>query len=284
MPENGQSCILKMAAGSGFHSITGDWQFDDYSIDGVDTSRKISRGTLKNVKSAKSRKIAILNDNEFTLMGFVKLTTLSEEEIRKNEQIKLQQQLEIENERKAQAERIAEQERLEIEKQKELQQRIANFNEFISEANEFFQKGDYDLANISIQNAEANCPDDVSHLDLKKQIEKAIAIRLQEENALQAQQAIEQARMNANKVSLADKIAKLDKLPTIFGNVRTWMKFNNIENLEKSDLEVLANKIAELYSKMKPNEQKGWKDFRKWNDLSKVIGETDTKQIFKDLV
>jgi hypothetical protein len=69
MPENGQSCILKMAAGSGFHSITGDWQFDDYSIDGVDTSRKISRGTLKNVKSAKSRKIAILNDNEFTLMG-----------------------------------------------------------------------------------------------------------------------------------------------------------------------------------------------------------------------
>jgi hypothetical protein len=31
---------------------------------------------------------------------------------------------------------------------------------------------------------------------------------------------------------------------------------------------------------MKPNEQKGWKDFRKWNDLSKVIGETDTKTEF----
>jgi hypothetical protein len=82
----------------------------------------------------------------------------------------------------------------------------------------FFQKGDYDLANISIQNAEANCPDDVSHLDLKKQIEKAIAIRLQEENALQAQQPLKQARMNANKVfAMRIKIAKLDKYQLFLG-------------------------------------------------------------------
>ena len=32
-------CILKMSAGSGFHSITGDWQFEDYSIDSITLKR-----------------------------------------------------------------------------------------------------------------------------------------------------------------------------------------------------------------------------------------------------
>ncbi len=73
--EENQSCILKMSAGSGFHSITGDWQFDDYSINGLDTSKKVSRGLLNNQKSAKSRKIAEWNEN-LSLMGFVKLSIL----------------------------------------------------------------------------------------------------------------------------------------------------------------------------------------------------------------
>lgn len=71
--EENKSCILKMSAGSGFHSITGDWQFDDYSINGLDTSKKVSRGLLNNQKSAKSRKIAEWN-RKLSLMGFVKLS------------------------------------------------------------------------------------------------------------------------------------------------------------------------------------------------------------------
>ena len=30
IPTDGSSCLLKMSAGVGFHSITGDWQYDDY--------------------------------------------------------------------------------------------------------------------------------------------------------------------------------------------------------------------------------------------------------------
>ncbi|MBR0498650.1 MAG: hypothetical protein IJJ78_06190 [Paludibacteraceae bacterium] len=71
--EENKSCILKMSAGSGFHSITGDWQFDDYSINGLDTSKKVSRGLFGNRKSAKSRKIAEWN-GILSLMGFVKLS------------------------------------------------------------------------------------------------------------------------------------------------------------------------------------------------------------------
>ena len=75
-------CLFKMSAGSGFHSITGDWQFDDYSISKVE-GHKNRKGTIshtskginnegKEVKSAKSRKIAIWN-RDLYLPGFVKL-------------------------------------------------------------------------------------------------------------------------------------------------------------------------------------------------------------------
>lgn len=77
-------CILKMAAGSGFHSITGDWQFDDYSIDRIRENGRSTRGTKNGKDSAKSRKIAI-HDGKFELMGFVKLSLASDEEFSKNE-------------------------------------------------------------------------------------------------------------------------------------------------------------------------------------------------------
>ena len=83
IPSDGKSCILKMSAGSGFHSITGDWQFSDYSINGLDTSRTVSRGLLNKRKSAKSRKLADTDDG-LKLMGFVKLALIDEEEYKQN--------------------------------------------------------------------------------------------------------------------------------------------------------------------------------------------------------
>lgn len=62
--EDNQSCILKMSAGAGFHSITGDWQFESFIKTG-----QWDNGKLK----YKSRKVAIDN-GRFSLMGFVKLT------------------------------------------------------------------------------------------------------------------------------------------------------------------------------------------------------------------
>ena len=68
--DDGQSCILKMAAGSGFHSITGDWQYDDYSNTGY-----WQNGKNQGKKKYKSRKIAV-NGKAFTLMGFVKMSII----------------------------------------------------------------------------------------------------------------------------------------------------------------------------------------------------------------
>jgi CRISPR/Cas system CSM-associated protein Csm5 (group 7 of RAMP superfamily) len=85
-----KECILRLAAGSGFHSITGDWQYDDYfERIGVwteeDSRNKLcKRGDIGKQKY-KSRKLAFENGN-FLLMGFIKLTLLTKEEIEKAKQ------------------------------------------------------------------------------------------------------------------------------------------------------------------------------------------------------
>lgn len=286
LPENGEYCILKMAAGSGFHNITGDWQFDDFSIDFIDfiDGQRRNRGKIQGKEAAKSRKIAIQNGDQFSLMGFVKLRPISEQEIQQADEIRLQRQKEIENELKAQAELIAEQRRIEIKKQEELQQKQSFYKELILEATDLLQKGDFDAAASCVKKAEIKCPDEVSHFELKEQIEKAIAIRKQENDVLQAQQAIEQSRIASNKVALSEKIARNDKFGTIFGNLKTWMKLNEVTILQEVDVDALVSKLSELYSKMKPNEQKGWTEFKKWTDLSKVVGENVCKQISERVI
>ena len=65
-------CIIKLAAGSGFHSITGDWQYTDYTGGLLD--QKNNRDKLA---KPKSRKIAVTDDGDglfLDLMGFLKLT------------------------------------------------------------------------------------------------------------------------------------------------------------------------------------------------------------------
>ncbi len=68
---------LRLAAGSGFHSITGDWQFESHDIDFIFYNRGRSRGKYQHKNSAKSRKLVFEKDDEgnyyFYPMGFVAL-------------------------------------------------------------------------------------------------------------------------------------------------------------------------------------------------------------------
>lgn len=69
-------CLLRMAYGSGFHGITGDWRFSDHTstILRPDSKNKTWNATSRSKEPAryKSRKITGL-DVDATLMGFVKL-------------------------------------------------------------------------------------------------------------------------------------------------------------------------------------------------------------------
>lgn len=64
IPSDNSSCLLKIAAGSGFHSITGNWKYEDYDNTGLNDK------TGK--KKYKSRKIVEYKGN-LELMGFVEL-------------------------------------------------------------------------------------------------------------------------------------------------------------------------------------------------------------------
>ncbi len=71
IPEkNPTECLIKMSAGSGFHSITGNWQFPDFTRTDVYTF-----GPNEGKQRYKSRKIACLGE-QLTPMGFLKLQLL----------------------------------------------------------------------------------------------------------------------------------------------------------------------------------------------------------------
>jgi CRISPR/Cas system CSM-associated protein Csm5 (group 7 of RAMP superfamily) len=69
---NPDSCVLRLAYGSGFHGITGDWRFDNHleTIEKPDTKNMVYSQTTRQREPAryKSRKITGVE-----LMGFVKL-------------------------------------------------------------------------------------------------------------------------------------------------------------------------------------------------------------------
>ncbi|MEL7120912.1 MAG: type III-A CRISPR-associated RAMP protein Csm5 [Bacteroidota bacterium] len=72
--EDNLSCVLRMAGGSGFHSITGDWRFDDHTSTITVPDRQNMVYNFKNKQREparyKSRKVVA---SFMELMGFVKL-------------------------------------------------------------------------------------------------------------------------------------------------------------------------------------------------------------------
>lgn len=72
IPSDNNSCLLKIGAGSGFHSITGDWQYEDYDDTGFDGKYDKKKDKTIRKKKYKSRKIVDYND-ALSLMGFIEL-------------------------------------------------------------------------------------------------------------------------------------------------------------------------------------------------------------------
>lgn len=80
---NNNQCLLRLSTGSGFHGITGDFQFDNHTQTGIwsqndarkyKLSRKQSEQYVDKYMKFKSRKIAFTN-NEMYPMGFALLST-----------------------------------------------------------------------------------------------------------------------------------------------------------------------------------------------------------------
>lgn len=289
IPSDNKSCILKMSAGSGFHSITGDWQFDDYSISSIQSkgTKTLSFGcdiTGKIAKSAKSRKIAVW-DNHFDLMGFIRISVLSEEEYKALQEKKQRALAEREAKQKEQElkEKLERDER--EKKERELKKQTEEYNKYFAQAKQAYDNGKWKDAVSFAEKARAVFPDKSDELkDLIANAKSKIESMEKQEIINTANRKEEEDRKLKNSVPLSEKIANVEKLPTLFGNLKTWMEINNRESLSKEEESVLCEKIVSLYSSLKKRDKADWKSKRnKWKDLSLLLGDDFVSKLLKNL-
>lgn len=277
IPSDNSYCILKMSAGSGFHSITGDWQFEDYSNGRLDRKR----ADKKDLKTAgeilpKSRKIAVYGEH-FDLMGFVKLTAISEEEKEKERLA-----------REAIAREQAEKERLQKEEQerleKELKEKEEEFAHLYKLAEEAYSAEQWSEVLQRIKSAVCIFPDRSSRFDsLRKIANENIILQEQQKAIDEAKRKEEEEREIANSVPLAEKIAGASKIPTLCGSVKQWMKYNKLEELTEDDKVVLKSKLLDLGKSQKEKEVKKQMNSA-IKDLTLILGQDLAQQWFDEIV
>lgn len=274
IPQDNSYCILKMSAGAGFHSITGDWQFDDYSINGVDNSKKVSRGLLNDEKSSKSRKIACYEDS-LSLMGFVKLKPISDEEVAKRKQ-------EVEQREQGRIAEIQRQKEAEEREKREAEERQARYQSLIAEAKRLESEEKYEAALAKAKEVLSLYPSARELQDLIFDCQSKIDL-INSKAAIEnrAKQEAED-RIVANKIPLSEKIAKASKLGTLCGNVKTWLKYDN--KFSDEDYEAFKSKLKEIYYAMKSKEQKELQNFAKWKQISELVGEETASQWINEII
>lgn len=280
IPDDNEGCLLDMSAGSGFHSITGDWMFNDFSITEIDSNRGRSRGlgidtSGRLSKSAKSRKIAIYNDT-LNLMGFVILRKISKDKYEKF----LADRIEIDklNKEKREEKRgcIKSSDEIQREKEKEFQtlvDKAISFeeqNQFDS-ALEFYTKA-YDV--IPKNEIRETMDNVLDKIERQKQEEAQRKIE-------EGKRAEEEAKRERNKQPLSERIKAINKFGTLFTQVAKWMKDNGIETLSDEDNKSLKGKIQEIYSTLNPRDQKKMKSFGK--DLEKIISKELAEKWFSEI-
>jgi hypothetical protein len=271
IPSDNSYCILKMSAGSGFHSITGDWQFEDYSRTGV-----WDFGRNQGKQKYKSRKIAVYGEL-FDLMGFVKLTAISEEE---KEKERLAREALAREQAEKERQQRAEQERLE----NELKKKEEEYTRFYKLAEEACSAEQWSEVFQHIEIAVRIFPDRLSRFDSLKSIANENIILQEQQKAIdEAKQKEEEERKIANSVPLAKKIAGANKIPTLCGNTKQWMKQNCLESLLDEDKQVLKGKLLELCKTMKEKEVKKQINSA-LKDLKTILGQDLAQQWFDEIV
>lgn len=270
IPDDGSCCLLKMSAGVGFHSITGDWQFDDY-----DKTKFWTEGRNAGKKKYKSRKI-VEYDQRLQLMGFVRLRALSHEEASKRELNLLtqhhQQQDQMLNtirERETalqqkQAEELARRKAREEEKRKE-----ECYALLLRQARDAYNMEQWDEAKKKSEEAIALYPERAEATQLQTDIQKAIDI----DHFRQQEQAETQQRFNQ---PLADVIMKCSSAGNLAGTAAKWLKDGG-HTWGDQEITVFLDKAKQLSAKEKKNLKS------KLPQLTKLLGSEQANILLKAL-
>jgi CRISPR/Cas system CSM-associated protein Csm5 (group 7 of RAMP superfamily) len=286
IPSDNSICILKMSAGSGFHSITGDWQYEDFTAVGnwteTDSVNKKCHARAVGKHKYKSRKVAI-NGEAFSLMGFVKLRRLDDDDLAQIEKEKAGQKIrEAERRRAEYEEREKDKDKTRIELENK-----ANYDKLLIKALHLFEDNKAGDALKAIEEAILLMPKQIRHIELQTKIEASLKIK---EKAQQLEMDIKLAalkaeddRREANKVPLKVKISNVWKVQTMLGNVKTWMKLNGIEELSADEISVVYSQLKTIFGSMKERDKKEWSNYKKWKEISGLAGNEMSQELFKEL-
>ena len=296
IPDHNSYCIMRLAAGSGFHSITGDWRLESHFIDKLTKTIKtrkglktISRGMLDGQESAKSRKIAV-SGNQFMPMGFIQLREMTAEEIKAREDQERQKREAAHKQRELEAKR-REEERLKEEKIQKL----------FEQANDLLAKEQFTEALQKLDEAGKISPGDKRLAGKKETIEnarKAYEERLREEKQRKAfeEERLRKAeelkkRQEANKAkkekekqqTLEQGLSKLTEIQD-YNLGRKYIEsyfHNNGNKIPEGE----KNRLKDFVSRMKQQKPKDWKKVNKgnWKLVSKWIGKEKAQQWFEEM-
>lgn len=266
IPTDGSACLLKMSAGVGFHSITGDWRFEDYDKTGFRSDGK---------KYYKSRKIAEYN-HRLQLMGFVRLRALNQEETSEKERLLQQKhydkQKEVlttveKREMELQQKIAAEQARQQAAEQE--RQKLEEYNNLILQAKQNKDAERWDEAIANLDKAAALYPEKAEVAQLKTECQNAKSIadyRKQEQKDVQQKFSQPLSEVIKGKTSAGNLV----------GTTVKWLKTEG-HSFGQSELSVF---IAEAKN-LNAGEKKRLKS--KLSDLAKVADKECVEQIQKEL-
>ena len=270
IPDDGSCCLLKMSAGVGFHSITGDWQYDDY-----DKTKIWTDGRHAGKKKYKSRKIAEYNQR-LQLMGFVRLRAMSQEEASEKEQALMQihqnqqehklgaiRQHETELQQKLSEEQARKQAAVEEKRKQD------HYNLLLQQAHDAYNNELWDEAIAKADEAAALYPENGEPAQIKADCQKAKDIanfRLQE-------QAEAQKRLGQ---PLKDVISGKTSAGNLVGTTVKWLKIEG-HSFGKLEHDAFLAEAAILT----PQEKKKLKS--KLSDLAKVVGKDVCEKIAIEL-
>lgn len=274
IPDNNYCCLMKMSAGVGFHSITGDWQYSDYSNTGI-----YNEGKNKGKHKYKSRKIAEYEGN-LQLMGFVKLREITEAE-------NIVAMTSIQNRHEACIEEIlspilaneaaeieAEQQREQRKKeQEEHRQKEISYQKLIEEANNLCIREKWDEALSKAQEASYLFPERPEH---------GVVIERCNRNKMLGNYIDEVKREQDERFCkpLEEIIGNITSIGNLTGTITKWLKFDSSHSIKETEYQAILNRVT-AFKTIAPKE---WKVLsKKRKDFAKAIGEEWTDKLFLDL-
>ncbi len=292
IPSDDSCCILKMSAGSGFHSITGDWQFSTDYFNGKLDRKRASKNDLEEAGKIlpKSRKIADWN-GILSLMGFVKLRTLNEEDVKKIEEKRQAEQQRKEQERliELEANRIKAEEAAKEQREKDERKKL--FDQAIFEVKQLVDTEQYEDAWSKYQSLCKAFPE-LKQTIIDVNLLKSKVAQMQTEHALKENaDRQEQERLQAQKEKAEGGLAKLLNEKYEFGpnegkykvtsfkmcaqKALSWIKAAKVESIPNEQQSALFDSIKRLYNNPDKKEAKYWDSFESniWKQIILFVGE-----------